>query len=107
MWLPFPTVQWGYMSSSTTWTTVQWGQAPASQNHATKINFPISFPSECYGVNITSRWKSTNSNWSPNGSMYTDQIGIKYFDKEGFYGGPLAASVGAINARTFFVAIGK
>lgn len=39
--------------------------------------------------------------------MYTDQIGIKYFDKEGFYGGPLAASVGVINVRVFFVAIGK
>lgn len=85
---------------------LQWGQALSSQSHSTKNNFPISFPSECYSVVLTPAWRAGNSNWSPNGNWYTDQIGIKYFDREGFYGGSYSA-VGVINTRMFFVAIGK
>ena len=85
--------------------TVQWGNSNATQGQNGKVMFPISFSVECFTVVLTPHWTLSNANWSPTGGACVDMSGVKYCDKTGFYGGPLASN-GIDKAQSFYIAIG-
>ena len=96
-----------YLCLMRSFPTVQWGSSNATQGQNGKEVFPISFSVECFTVVLTTRWKSSNANWSPTGGVNTDMNGVKYCDKTGFYGGPAAIATGIASVQSFYVAIGR
>lgn len=61
---------------------IQWGRFSTNSGHNTRINFPISFPSECTAVMVT-----MDAQTSPTAGIYVAAVGVKFREVAGFYGG--------------------